>query len=249
MSRTARTGECRSPEAVPRHWAVIPAAGFGRRMGGETPKQYLSLRGRTVIEHSVSRILRHPQVDGVVVATREKDPWWPHLELAAHGGIATVTGDAQRSLSVLRGLDALDGRAADDDWVMVHDAVRPCIRAADIDRLIEAAAGGAPGAVLGIPARDALKRVDEWGRVLKSVDRGGLWHAQTPQVFRFGALRRALELAVANGEAAVGDESQAMEAQGVFAVMVEGHPDNIKVTWPGDLALAELYLAAQGEDA
>ena len=234
---------------MPRRWAVIPAAGLGRRMGEETPKQYLALRGRTVIEHSISRIRRHPGVDGVVVATREDDRWWPRLGLAAEGGVDRVTGGAERCLSVLRGLDALEGRAADEDWVLVHDAVRPCVRAADIDRLIEAVAADGAGAVLGVPARDALKRVDERGSVVTTLARGGLWHAQTPQMFRFGALRRALEVAAESGEAGVGDESQAMEAQGVFPVMVEGHPDNIKVTWPGDIALAELYLAAQGENA
>ena len=216
---------------MPRRWAVIPAAGLGRRMGEETPKQYLALRGRTVIEYSISRIRRHPGVDGVVVATREDDRWWPRLGLAAEGGIETVTGGMERHLSVLRGLDALEGRAAHDDWVVVHDAVRPCVRAADIGRLIEAVAAGGPGAVLGVPARDALKRVDERGRVVTTLARGGL------------------EVAAESGEARVGDESQAMEAQGVFPVMVEGHPDNIKVTWPGDIALAELYLAAQEEDA
>lgn len=218
-------------------------------MGKATPKQYLPLRGRTVIEHSVSRIRRHPGVDAVVVVTREDDPWWPRLVLAGDEGVESVTGDAERYLSVLCGLDALGGRAAGEDWVMVHDAVRPCVRAADIGRLIEAVTAGASGAVLGAPARDALKRVDERGRVVTTLARGRLWHAQTPQIFRFGALRRALEAAAGGGEAGVGDESEAMEAQGVFPMMVEGHSDNIKITWPGDIALAELYLAAQGEGA
>ena len=218
-------------------------------MGKTTPKQYLPLRGRTVVEHSISRIRRHPRVDAVVVTTREDDPWWPRLALAGDDGIESVTGGAERYLSVLCGLDALEGRAANEDWVMVHDAVRPCVRAADIDRLIDAVAGGGSGVVLGVPARDALKRVDERGSVVTTLARGRLWHAQTPQIFRFGALRRALEAAAGGGEAGVGDESEAMEAQGVFPVMVEGHSDNIKITWPGDIALAELYLAAQGEDA
>ncbi len=234
---------------MPRRFAVVPAAGLGRRMGESTPKQYLSLAGRTVLEHSVSRIYRHPGVDAVVVAIREDDPWWPGLALATERGVLRTNGGAERHLSVLRGLDALKGRAADEDWVMVHDAVRPCVRAADISRLIEAVAGGAPGAVLGVPARDALKRVDKGARVVTTLARGGLWHAQTPQMFRFGALRRALEAVAGKGGSGVGDESQAMEAQGVFPVMVEGHSDNIKITWPGDIALAELYLAAQGEDA
>lgn len=217
-------------------------------MGEGTPKQYLPLRGRTVIEHSVSRIRGHPAVDGVVVATREGDPWWPRLSLAADGGVERVAGGEERALSVLRGLEALGGRASEDDWVMVHDAVRPCLRAGDIDRLVDAVAGGAPGAVLGVPARDALKRVGERGRVETTLGREGLWHAQTPQMFRYRALRVALRAIAQEGAAGVGDESQAMEAQGVFAAMVEGHTDNIKVTWPEDLALADLYLAAQEDE-
>ena len=212
------------------------------------PKQYLPLRGRTVIEHSVSRIRRHPAVGGVVVATGEDDPWWPRLPLAADGGTERVAGGEARFLSVLRGLEALGGRASDDDWVMVHDAVRPCLRARDVDRLVAAVASGAPGAVLGVPARDALKRVDERGRVEATLGREGLWHAQTPQVFRYAALRSALEAVARRGDAQVGDESQAMEARGVFPAMVEGHADNIKITWPEDLALAGLYLAAQEDE-
>ena len=216
-------------------------------MGEAIPKQYLPLRGRTVIEHSVARVRRHPAVAGVVVATQPKDPWWRGLDLAADEGVAQVTGGEQRCLSVLRGLESLDGRAADEDWVLVHDAVRPCLRAEAIDRLLAAVAGGAAGAVLGVPARDALKRVDSGGRVAATLGREGLWHAQTPQMFRYRALRCALEKAARSGAAPVGDEAQAMEAQGIFPLIVEGHPDNIKITWPGDLALAEIYLAAQGE--
>ena len=216
-------------------------------MGGEKPKQYLDLCGRTVLEHSVSRIRRHPGVDGVVVATREDDLWWPHLEMAADRGIERVVGGAERCLSVLRALEALKKRAAAGDWVLVHDAVRPCVRAGDVDRLIDAVTGQAQGAVLGVPVRDTLKRVDERGAVAATLDREGLWHAQTPQMFRFGALRRALRAAAERGAGGVGDESQAMEAQGILPALVEGHADNIKITWPEDLALAALYLAAQGE--
>ena len=232
---------------MPRCWAVIPAAGIGRRVGGEVPKQYLSVRGRAVIEHSLARILRHPAVDGVVVATRPDDPWWPRLGLAANERVARVTGGDERYLSVLRGLESLDGVASREDWVLVHDAVRPCVRADDIDRLIEAAAGGGSGAVLGVPARDALKRADGEGRVVSTLGRERLWHALTPQVFRFRELADALRAAEERGEARIGDESQAMEARGIFPKMVKGHADNIKITWPEDLELAELFLAAQEE--
>ena len=230
-----------------RRWAVIPAAGIGRRVGGEIPKQYLSVRGRAVIEHSLARLLRHPAVDGVVVATQPDDPWWPRLALAAHERVSRVTGGDERYLSVLRGLESLDGIASREDWVLVHDAVRPCVRADDIDRLIEAAAGGGSGAVLGVPARDALKRADGEGRVVSTLGREGLWHALTPQMFRFRELLNALRAAEERGEERIGDESQAMEARGILPKMVKGHADNIKITWPEDLMLAELFLAAQEE--
>ena len=233
---------------MPRRWAVIPAAGTGRRMGVGRPKQYLDLCGRTVIEHTLSRICGPPGVDGVVVAVREGDPWWPRLATAADRRIARVAGGEERHLSVLRGLEALAERGSARDWVLVHDAVRPCVRAGDLERLVAAAAGEeSEGAVLGVPARDAMKRVDAGGSVVETLGREGLWHAQTPQMFRLGALLGALR-GVARRGAGVGDESQAMEEQGVRPAMVEGHSDNIKITRPEDLALAQLYLAAQEGD-
>ena len=214
-------------------------------MGAEKPKQYLDLRGRTVIEHTLSRICGHPRVDAVVVAVREEDPWWPQLAMAADRRVTGVPGGEQRCLSVLMGLEALTEHGSARDWVLVHDAVRPCVRAGDIDRLMDAVAGGeAQGAVLGVPARDAMKRVGAGGAVVETLSRGGLWHAQTPQMFRLGDLLRALRAAAGRG-AGVGDESQAMEAFGICPAMVEGHVDNIKITRPGDLALAKVYMAAQ----
>ena len=217
-------------------------------MGLGRPKQYLDLCGRTVIEHTLSRICGHPGVDGVVVAVREGDPWWPRLAAAADRRVTRVAGGEESCFSVLKGLEALaEHGSARDDWVLVHDAVRPCVRAGDLDRLMATAAGEeAEGVVLGVPARDAMKRVDA-GAVVETLGREGLWHAQTPQMFRLGPLRDALR-GVAGRGAGVGDESQAMEEQGVRPVMVEGHADNIKITQPEDLALARLYLAAQEGD-
>ena len=137
-----------------------------------------------------------------------------------------------------------DGLGAERDWVLVHDAVRPCVRQDDLSRLVETAERESAGVLLGLPVRDTMKRVDAAGCVRETVDRADMWHALTPQMFRLGALRAALGRARASG-VAVTDEAQAMEMAGERVVMVEGHADNIKVTRPADLALAELFIERQ----
>ncbi|MCB1801658.1 MAG: 2-C-methyl-D-erythritol 4-phosphate cytidylyltransferase [Gammaproteobacteria bacterium] len=226
------------------YWAVIPAAGVGRRMGSAVPKQYLQLAGRAVIDHSIERILLHPRVDGVCVAISDADAWWQDTEFAGHPDLVTVSGGAERCHSVLNALEALRARASDDDWVLVHDAARPCVRRADIDRLIDAAIDSDAGAVLGMPVRDTMKRCDADERVVETVDRNHLWHAFTPQMFRFGSLYTVLGRALAAG-VLVTDEASAIEWEGQRPVMVEGHADNIKITRAEDLGLAAHYLAQQ----
>lgn len=232
----------------PRCWAVIPAAGIGRRMGTDVPKQYLPLRGKTVIEHSVERLSSHPGISAVVVVLSAGDRWWARLAAAGDGRVIRATGGAERCHSVLNGLRVLSERAAPNDWVLVHDAVRPCVRAQDVARLIAAAAGHPSGALLGLPVRDTMKRADAHGDVCETVERAGLWHALTPQMFRLGALSEALEHTLARG-VLVTDEAQAMELTGTRPRMVESHPDNIKITRREDLELAELYLANQERGA
>ena len=227
----------------PRYWAVIPAAGIGRRMGDAVPKQYLQLHGRAVIAHTLERICNHPRISGVMVAVRADDDLWPALSLESTIRPERVEGAGERFLSVLNALVALDGRAAAADWVLVHDAVRPCVRAEDIDRLIELGSRHPDGAVLGVPVRDTMKRTRE-ERIAQTVCREGLWHAHTPQMFAFARLRAALEAARDAGRV-VTDEAQAMEGQGARPRMVEGRTDNIKITRREDLALAELYLGQQ----
>lgn len=232
-----------------RIWCVIPAAGTGRRMGSEVPKQYLGLAGRKVIEHTLERFLDHPRIAGVTVALAPGDAWWDGVSFSASRAPRRCDGGRERFESVLNGLDALLAEGAgESDWVLVHDAVRPCVRTQDIDRLIDAAGNHPVGGVLGMPARDTMKRADADGVIDETVDRSGLWHAFTPQMFRIGPLGKALRRAV-DERWSVTDEAQAMERSGACGLMVEGHGDNLKITTPGDLALAEQILRVREESS
>lgn len=234
---------------MPRYWAVIPAAGKGARMGAEVPKQYLRLGGRMIIEHTLGRFAAHPRIAGVVVAVAADDEIWPSL-VPRLPPLTVATGGRERCHSVLNALHALGGVAAPTDWVLVHDAARPCIHHADITRLVEQAtnAGTGSGCILGMAVRDTLKRCDARGVVEGTVDRTRLWHALTPQMFRVADLRAALEAALARG-ILVTDEAQAIELAGGTIRMVEGRGDNLKVTRPDDLVIAELFLQAQLKEA
>jgi 2-C-methyl-D-erythritol 4-phosphate cytidylyltransferase len=227
-------------------WAVVPAAGVGRRMGGPLPKQYLKLAGRPVIDHTLERLLGHPRIRAVAVVLGAEDGWWPDTAFARHPDVIRAPGGTERCHSVLHGLRALAGLAGEQDWVLVHDAARPCLRGEDIDRLMGRLADHPVGGLLGLPVRDTMKRSDKAGEVLETVPRDNLWHAFTPQMFRLGMLREALRLALERG-ALVTDEASAMELAGHRPVMVEGQADNIKITRPQDLTLAQFYLNAPGE--
>ncbi len=226
-----------------RHWALIPAAGVGKRMGSSIPKQYLPLAGRPVIAHALATLLDHPRIAGAVVAIGAEDEWWPTVaaELTAIKPLWVITGGAERCHSVTNGLEALRERVDPADWVLVHDAARPCLRCEDLDRLLAKLAGDPVGGLLAVPVRDTLKQVDAAGRVAATVDRSRLWHALTPQMFRLGMLREALGAALRRG-LLVTDEAAAMEAAGFAPRLVEGRADNLKITQPEDLALAEFYL-------
>ena len=224
-----------------RCWAVIPAAGVGSRMQADRPKQYLPLLGKTVIEITLQRLLSHAHIHGGVVAISSDDGYWPTLSIETDKPLWVADGGAERCHSVLNALQCLSVRAADDDWVLVHDAARPCLRADDVDALIRRCEMHPVGGLLAVPVKDTLKRADTSQNVLETVDRNRLWHAQTPQMFRLGALREALQQALA-ANALVTDEASAMELAGHAPLLVEGHADNIKITHPEDLALAELFL-------
>lgn len=233
------------PSVPDRYWAIIPAAGAGMRMGMSRPKQYLPLRGKTVLEHTLTRIVEHPRIVATVVVIAAGDEYWPSLTAAYPGRSVIVTqGGAERCLSVLNGLRALSDRAAPRDWVLIHDAARPCVRREDIDQLIELLHDHPVGGLLGIPVTDTKKSTDDQGNIIRTVRREGLWRAMTPQMFRYEMLSQALQAAVERG-IMVTDESAAMEEAGYTPRMVEGHADNIKITRPQDLALAELYLDQQ----
>ncbi|HEC16333.1 MAG TPA: 2-C-methyl-D-erythritol 4-phosphate cytidylyltransferase [Sedimenticola sp.] len=224
------------------YWALVPAAGVGRRMGADIPKQYLPLHGRPVIEHTLERLLGHPRIRRVLVALSPDDRWWPDTACANHPDVVRVEGGAQRCDSVLNALRHLSEFAPDHDWVLVHDAARPCLRTGDLDRLIGRLADHPVGGLLGMPVRDTMKRADKSGRIVETVCREGLWHAFTPQMFRLGPLRAALSDALERGKR-VTDEATAMELAGHSPLLVEGAPDNIKITRPEDLPLAGFYLS------
>ncbi|MEN8106473.1 MAG: 2-C-methyl-D-erythritol 4-phosphate cytidylyltransferase [Pseudomonadota bacterium] len=223
-------------------WAVVPAAGSGARMQSATPKQYLPLAGKTVLEHTLAALFSVERITGVVVAIADADSAWPVVADTFTGKrLEQVAGGEQRCHSVLHALTYLSGHAGDDDWVLVHDAARPCVRPADIDVLIDTLVAATDGGLLGVPVCDTMKRVAATGGVTATVDRQGLWHALTPQLFRLGQLRAALQQGIAAG-ISLTDEASAMEAAGYTPRMVEGHRDNIKITVASDLALAAHYL-------
>ncbi len=222
-------------------WCVVPAAGRGTRAGGDRPKQYQLLAGKPLIEHTLGRLAAHPQIAGLLVTLAAADPYWPDLR-ALHGKpILAVTGGAERSESVLAGLDALPDVVDDADFVLVHDAARPCVRLADIGRLIELAPT-TDGGLLAAPLRDTLKYASAAERVERTESREHRWRAFTPQMFRRGPLSEALREA-ARRRVKVSDEAMAMELAGYSPLLVEGAEDNIKVTTAADFALAEYLLA------
>lgn len=229
---TEREGRC---------WAVLPAAGIGARMGAPLPKQYLEVAGSTLLEHSLRALLSCSDIAAVCVALHSEDSRAASLPLLSDARVLTTSGAAQRSGSVLAGLRALAAVADECDWVLVHDAARPCVLGTDINRLIEAVQSSGSGGLLAQPIVDTVKQANAAGRVQATVDRQQLWCAQTPQMFRLGELRGALEAAERDG-VAVTDEASAMEYAGYPVQLVEGGRHNLKVTVAADLALAEWYL-------
>jgi 2-C-methyl-D-erythritol 4-phosphate cytidylyltransferase/2-C-methyl-D-erythritol 2,4-cyclodiphosphate synthase len=234
-----------SGPAPRRLWAIVPAAGRGERFAAAAPqripKQYAPLLGRSVLEWSLRALLNEPRIHGIVVVLAPGDERWPEAAQRLNSSkLLTAIGGAQRQDSVMNGLEHLASRAADDDWVMVHDAARPCLSSSDIAALADALEQHPPaaayaGAVLAAPIVDTVKRESSSG--LQTVDRAGLWRALTPQAFSFAALRRALQDAARAG-VAVTDEAQAMERIGIRASLVAGSPFNIKVTRVEDLSVA-----------
>ena len=226
--------------AADRLWCVVPAAGAGRRFGADIPKQYLPLAGKPMIEYTLDRLAACREVAGLMVVIADGDAYWPGITSVRGKPVRTATGAAERSGSVLSGLRALPPEIDADDFVLVHDAARPCISADDVAMLVSRAAP-AGGGLLAAPVRDTLKRGNAERRVVATESREALWRALTPQLFRRAELTHALEIAAADG-IAITDEAMAMERTGLRPLLVEGAEDNIKVTTAADLALAAYLL-------
>ena len=225
---------------TPRYFAVVPAAGIGSRMGAECPKQYLPLGSSTIIEQTLSRLSMLDCLESIVVPLSDQDEYWQKLSMANSPNIQATQGGTERCDSVLAGLKALEGVAGDDDWVLVHDVARPCVRLKDIEILIASMANDSVGGILAVPVSDTIKQVRA-NVITGTVDRSVLWQAQTPQLFRYGLLLKALSEAAEQG-ITITDEASAIEWSGAEPKVVEGSRDNIKITCPEDLALAEYYL-------
>lgn len=223
-----------SPDVI----AVVPAAGIGSRMQTECPKQYLQIGDKTILEHAVASLMAHPRVGQVIVAISPNDTHFSSLPLAVHPRVRVVIGGGQRADSVLAGLQA----AGNAEWVLVHDAARPCLHQDDLENLLSITATSKVGGILAAPVRDTMKR-GEPGKALiaHTVDREDLWHALTPQLFPLELLRSCLLRALDEG-ATITDEASALEYCGFHPALISARADNIKVTRPEDLALAAFYL-------
>jgi len=227
------------------YWAIIPAAGAGKRMRANRPKQYLQLHGITVLEHTLNRLLSMELVTGVVLSISEADEYWADLNYQTTKPLLIAKGGNERSDSVLNALTLLNEHIdnAQEVYTLVHDAARPCVRTDDIEKLIKQASDE-NGGLLALAVRDTMKRSDNTNNVLKTVDRNNLWHALTPQMFRLDLLTDALQTAQEKN-LTVTDDASAMELAGYKPKLIEAHEDNIKITRAFDLELAELYITKQ----
>lgn len=225
-----------------RHFALLPAAGVGARMGVEHPKQYLSIAGRPLLWHAIRVFEGHPRIDGVYVVISAADGFWDGYDWSGFGKLKLLRrGGETRAESVLNGLIAMADDVGDNDWVLVHDAARPCLSTRLLDKLLDEVAEDAVGGILAAPVADTLKREAAGRRIQETVSRERLWGAQTPQMFHHGLLKRALE----HAGTAVTDEASAIEALGLAPLLVEGDITNLKVTYPRDLELATWLLSRE----
>ncbi len=225
-----------------KYWVIIPAAGVGQRFNSAIPKQYLPLNGKPIIEHTIAKFRYHPKIEKIVVAVNANDSFWRQLQLDAYNDkILMTVGGSQRSHSVFAGLQALANFAHTQDFVLVHDAVRPCISHEDIDKLISTVGNHPVGGILGTRVRDTLKCANSNNQIVNTMPRENIWQALTPQMFRFQLLTQSLQHAILNDHF-VTDEACAIESMGFVPMVVEGRRDNIKITFSEDLSLAEKYL-------
>lgn len=226
---------------------VVPAAGVGKRMLSQCPKQYLTINGITILEHTVLRLLSHPYINEVIIALGEFDEYFQQTQLVNNPNVTTVIGGSERVDSVYAGLCAVNNSKY--PWVLVHDAARPCVTIDDISTLIQQCINQNCGGLLAYPVRDTMKRSDAQGNVKVTESRDNLWHALTPQLYKTDELTNAIKQgvhnsAMGNGEC-ITDESSAIELAGLNSTLVQGSSDNIKITRPDDLAFAEFILGKQ----
>ena len=230
-----------------RFWAVVPAAGVGKRMQSaalQVPKQYLEIRGHSILELTLRRLDTLSVLEGIVLVLNIEDTWFHKLEITLGCKLQTAIGGAERAISVYRGLETLAGKAVPEDWVLVHDVVRPCVTTDDMQSLITELADDDTGGLLAIPVSETLKQVAD-GQVVATVPREDYRLAGTPQMFRYGLLVNALARTL-EGNTVITDEAHAMELAGHKVKLVQGGADNIKITHPEDLVLAEFILNRQG---
>ncbi|VXD08018.1 4-diphosphocytidyl-2C-methyl-D-erythritol synthase [Enterobacterales bacterium 8AC] len=224
--------------SLPSVIAVLPAAGIGSRMQADCPKQYLTIGQQTILEHAIHALLRHPRIPQVIVAIGPDDRQFHRLPIAQDPRVRVTLGGQQRADSVMAGLQL----AGDAEWVLVHDAARPCLHADDLERLLAITAHSMVGGILAAPVRDTMKRAEVGQNAIShTVERQDLWHALTPQLFPLTLLKFCLQRALDEG-ATVTDEASALEHCGYHPLLIAGRSDNIKVTRPEDLALAAFYL-------
>lgn len=224
------------------YYVIIPAAGEGKRFSETLPKQYWQLAGRPVLSHVVDFFLSFPFIEKIVVALKQEDKHWHSIPCFQNSKVISVIGGKERFLSVLQALSSLQNEINAEDWVLVHDACRPCLKKEDFLQLIETLKKDSIGGILGVPICDTLKRVDPQQNILETPDRQALWQAQTPQMFRYGILYDAMKTA-AKQRVSITDEAMALEYMGYLPKIVLGSTSNIKITWPEDLLLAEAILS------
>jgi len=224
-------------------WAVVPSAGSGQRMQQSIPKQYLELRGKAVLEHTLAVLLAEQNIRQVVVSVAADDAYWSRLDYAKDPKVISTTGGKTRALSVLNGISSLSAQARNDDWVLVHDAARPCLSTDLLRSFIEQLRDARVGGILALASKDTVKLTPRRGatKIEQTLDRDRIWYAQTPQMFRYGLLKEALEQAIDNGEA-ITDEASAMELAGYQPRLIAGEARNLKITTPDDLELADFFI-------
>jgi 2-C-methyl-D-erythritol 4-phosphate cytidylyltransferase len=227
-------------------WAIIPASGIGQRMQSELPKQYLPFVDKTIIEHTLDRLLSHLEVAGAVIVLSVTDEYWTNLNYQPQSGkpLLFAEGGAQRHQSVFNGLEKLCSEVGQDCYALVHDAVRPLVTINDLNRLIATARQHSAGALLGAPIADTIKQLNVDGSINQTISRTGLWRAFTPQVFKADLLTDALKFVIEN-QLEITDDASAVEALGQSPQLVPGSAENIKITLPEDLMLARQIWAGQ----